>query len=94
MPYTKEDLLKELVEMYRIEDRQVGDVDCAQMADRWNVDPRISRIRLMALVKRGVLERVKVHDPRSARPIFVWRKPSDNKPAIISGTHTTSHRRR
>jgi len=92
--YTQEDLLKELVELYRVEDRQAGDVDCVQMADRWNVDTRTSRIRLMALVKRGILERIKVHDLQHPRPIYVWRKPipANGKPAIMNKTPSKKRR--
>ena len=90
----KTDLASGLVEMYRVEDRQDGDVDCTQMADKWDVDTRTSRIRLDALVKRGILERFKVRDPQHPRPIFIWRERiSDNGKSAIIKTHIPKRRR-
>jgi len=95
MTYTREDWLKELVELYHVENRQDGDVDCAQMAVEWDVDTRTARIRLGTLVKQKLAERFKVHDPKYPRPIFVWRKPipANDKSAIIDKTQPTKRRR-
>lgn len=72
-----DDLLDYLEELYKLSERQPGDVDAAQLAARLGITPDKARNKLKLEVKKGVLKAVRVRGPNNA-PMWVYRRTGDD----------------